>query len=343
MAPSEHLAILQGWAGAISAGDLDGALTYLAPDFVGHFTAMPDAVKGPEGFKGMYSYFIQPAFPDQKITIERDLVAGDRIARPGVVDRDPQGTVPQHPGDRQDDRRPGHRRSSASQTARSPRRGCSRTSSASTSSSPRADGAEDPWQTPTTGRPAAATTTRSSTRAISPSSTTVFTADYVSHHNDPAHLPAGPEGVKAFITMTRQGFPDLKLTVDDIFGDGDLVASRGRWTGPTRASGSARPRPASRPLVGRRHQPVRGRQDRRGLVQLRPDAACSSSSASSRPNLRAPRGSQTPMADPLTQEQIKGFVDALVPGARPARAHRDLLRDARGPRPRRAVPRRQHQ
>jgi steroid delta-isomerase-like uncharacterized protein len=56
----------------------------------------------------------------------------------------------------------------------------------------------------------------------------VFTDGYVSHHNDPAHLPAGPAGVKAFVTMTRQGFPDLKLTVDQAFGDGDQVASM--WT-----------------------------------------------------------------------------------------------------------------
>jgi steroid delta-isomerase-like uncharacterized protein len=56
----------------------------------------------------------------------------------------------------------------------------------------------------------------------------LFTADYVSHHNDPAHLPPGPAGVKAFVAMTRQGFPDLRITVDDIFGDGDQVASM--WT-----------------------------------------------------------------------------------------------------------------
>jgi len=48
----------------------------------------------------------------------------------------------------------------------------------------------------------------------------VIAADYVSHHNDPAHLPPGPAGVKAFVTMTRQGFPDLKLTVDQAFGAG---------------------------------------------------------------------------------------------------------------------------
>ena len=52
--------------------------------------------------------------------------------------------------------------------------------------------------------------------------------DYVSHHNDPAHLPPGPAGVKAFITMTRQGFPNLHLTVNDLFAQGDQVASM--WT-----------------------------------------------------------------------------------------------------------------
>ena len=56
----------------------------------------------------------------------------------------------------------------------------------------------------------------------------VFASDYVSHHNDPIGLPHGPEGVKQFLAMTRAGFPDLTLSVDDLFGAGDLVASR--WT-----------------------------------------------------------------------------------------------------------------
>ena len=56
----------------------------------------------------------------------------------------------------------------------------------------------------------------------------IFSTDYHSHHNDPIGLPPGPEGVKQFIGGTRAGFPDLELTLDDLFGDGDLVASR--WT-----------------------------------------------------------------------------------------------------------------
>ena len=80
MAASENRAVVQGWADALSAGELDRAIGYLAPDFLGHYAMMPDAVKGPEGFKGMYASFIQPAFPDQKITIERQVVDGDKIA-----------------------------------------------------------------------------------------------------------------------------------------------------------------------------------------------------------------------------------------------------------------------
>lgn len=56
----------------------------------------------------------------------------------------------------------------------------------------------------------------------------VIAVDYVTHHNDPANLPPGPAGVKTFVTATRQGFPDLKLTVDQVFGAGDQVASM--WT-----------------------------------------------------------------------------------------------------------------
>jgi predicted ester cyclase len=56
----------------------------------------------------------------------------------------------------------------------------------------------------------------------------IIAPGYVSHHNDPAHLPPGPAGVKAFVSMTRAGFPDLHLTVDHLFTDGDQVASM--WT-----------------------------------------------------------------------------------------------------------------
>lgn len=56
----------------------------------------------------------------------------------------------------------------------------------------------------------------------------LFTPDYVSHHNDPVGLPPGPEGVKQFVASTLEGFPDLTLTVEDMFAQGDLASSR--WT-----------------------------------------------------------------------------------------------------------------
>jgi steroid delta-isomerase-like uncharacterized protein len=81
MSDSDKRAVVQAWAEAISSGDLDAALTHLAPDFVGHFSSMPEPVRGPEAFKGMYEFFIRPAFPDQRITIEREVdPGGDRIA-----------------------------------------------------------------------------------------------------------------------------------------------------------------------------------------------------------------------------------------------------------------------
>ena len=77
---SDKRAVVQGWADALSAGDIDGAIGHLAPDYVGHVTAMPQPVAGPEAFKGMFSMFMMPAFPDQKITLERFVESGDRIA-----------------------------------------------------------------------------------------------------------------------------------------------------------------------------------------------------------------------------------------------------------------------
>jgi len=54
----------------------------------------------------------------------------------------------------------------------------------------------------------------------------VFADDYVSHHNDPVGLPPGPEGVRQFVTATAEGFPDITITVEDIFAEGDMAGSR---------------------------------------------------------------------------------------------------------------------
>jgi steroid delta-isomerase-like uncharacterized protein len=63
-------------------------------------------------------------------------------------------------------------------------------------------------------------------------------ADYVEHPR-PSTLPPGAEGLKQLILAYRTAFPDLKLTLDDIFAEGEMVAFRwsvsgthlGEWLG----------------------------------------------------------------------------------------------------------------
>lgn len=80
MTTEENLAIVRRWAAAINGGDLDLAIRYLAPDYVGHLTGTPEPVQGPQALKEMYQYFIQSAFPDQHITLEVVAAAGDKVA-----------------------------------------------------------------------------------------------------------------------------------------------------------------------------------------------------------------------------------------------------------------------
>ena len=50
-------------------------------------------------------------------------------------------------------------------------------------------------------------------------------ADYV-EHPIPSGLPPGTEGLKQMTTTYRMAFPDLKMTLDDIFAEGEMVAFR---------------------------------------------------------------------------------------------------------------------
>jgi steroid delta-isomerase-like uncharacterized protein len=50
-------------------------------------------------------------------------------------------------------------------------------------------------------------------------------ADYIEHPR-PSTLPPGTEGLKQLIAAYRTAFPDLKMTLDDIFGEGEMVAYR---------------------------------------------------------------------------------------------------------------------
>jgi predicted ester cyclase len=50
------------------------------------------------------------------------------------------------------------------------------------------------------------------------------------NHDLPAPVP-GPEGWKQVVGMFRAAFPDMKITLEDVFADGDKVGTRGFFTG----------------------------------------------------------------------------------------------------------------
>jgi steroid delta-isomerase-like uncharacterized protein len=53
----------------------------------------------------------------------------------------------------------------------------------------------------------------------------LMAADYVEHPR-PSNLPLGTEGLMQLIAAYRTAFPDLKVTLDDIFAEGEMVAFR---------------------------------------------------------------------------------------------------------------------
>jgi steroid delta-isomerase-like uncharacterized protein len=58
----------------------------------------------------------------------------------------------------------------------------------------------------------------------------IFASNYVDH--DPANPDvSGPEGFKLLVSKYRSAFPDLRLTVNDIFAEGDEVVVRWTWSG----------------------------------------------------------------------------------------------------------------
>ena len=52
----------------------------------------------------------------------------------------------------------------------------------------------------------------------------IMAANYVYHF--PGMEIKGPDGFRQFATMMRTAFPDLNVTIDEIIGEGNLVASR---------------------------------------------------------------------------------------------------------------------
>jgi len=56
--------------------------------------------------------------------------------------------------------------------------------------------------------------------------------DYI-HHDPglPPDLQRGREAYKQIVTMFRTGFPDLKVTVEDLVAEGEKVVARWTWRG----------------------------------------------------------------------------------------------------------------
>jgi steroid delta-isomerase-like uncharacterized protein len=59
----------------------------------------------------------------------------------------------------------------------------------------------------------------------------ILTDDVVMHHPSAPEPIAGRESVQGFLSQFREGMPDLRLTVEDLAGDGDRVAARWRAHG----------------------------------------------------------------------------------------------------------------
>ena len=68
----------------------------------------------------------------------------------------------------------------------------------------------------------------------------IMGAKCVVHGLGPAALD-GPAGFKPFHASYRDAFPDVKLTVDDIVGEGSIVAARWSGTGTHRGNGLGLP------------------------------------------------------------------------------------------------------
>ena len=60
-------------------GNLDTADELIAPDYVDHDPAMPEEVRGPEGFKEFAAAY-RAAFPDLHMEIEAQIAEGDLVA-----------------------------------------------------------------------------------------------------------------------------------------------------------------------------------------------------------------------------------------------------------------------
>lgn len=84
------------WVEGVNRGDVSAADRAFAPDCVIHINGSPEPDLGRDGFKAMISGLLG-AFPDLRLTIEDQIVAGDKVATRWTAEgthRGPFGAVP---------------------------------------------------------------------------------------------------------------------------------------------------------------------------------------------------------------------------------------------------------
>jgi steroid delta-isomerase-like uncharacterized protein len=59
----------------------------------------------------------------------------------------------------------------------------------------------------------------------------LFTSNYTHHDPSTPDVGRGPESEKKRMTLYRQAFPDLRLTIDDLIAEGETVTARWTCTG----------------------------------------------------------------------------------------------------------------
>lgn len=59
----------------------------------------------------------------------------------------------------------------------------------------------------------------------------VIDSGFVVHGAGGQVIPSGPEGVKQLVAAWRTGFPDGRMTIDDLLCEGDKVVIRMTWRG----------------------------------------------------------------------------------------------------------------
>ncbi len=69
-------------------------------------------------------------------------------------------------------------------------------------------------------------------------------ADFVDHEMPPG-TPPGPEAALQYRAVLHAAFPDLRIKIEDIVAEGDLVAVRASWTGTHRGPLPMMPVPAT--------------------------------------------------------------------------------------------------